>query len=183
MARKPGNGFICSGCWIYRCQRVTLQFLTEGFRDGQTAASHSWWLSGEGFYALRKEDHTKLYEHLLKPPNRFALSFRSAAVPRNELHCSILNDHAVLRADTELFFTFDNVPFIYSIHELEMAIKQGGNGRLPGVQLLLRHLGKSLQPDPQFNKLPQRGRPPNLDEGKGNRRLVTSSGIAILKSK
>lgn len=126
---------------------------------------------------MRNEDYSKVYEFLLKPPIRFFLSLHSTGGPRNELHCTLLNDQPIIRADTELYFTLDNVPQSYTIYELETALKQGGVGRHPGVQTLIRYLG----PGPQLNGPPtkqDRGRPPNPKDGKVTHKIVRASGIA-----
>ena len=175
-AKRPGNGYVCQGCFLYRRQRVTVSFLTGGFRDGQTAADHSWWLTEKGAHALQTEDFPRVYDLLLKPPLRFVLSLKTVKGPRNELHLSQLNDHGLIRAETDLLFTLDNVPFTYTIYELDNALKHGGNGRYPGVQALLRFLGK---PPPHLlpsTKPNQRGRPNNPVDGKGPQRLIQTSG-------
>ena len=177
LAKRPGNGYICQGCWLYRRKRVTVNYYMGGYRDGQTAADHSWLVREAGDWVLCNEDYSKVYEFLLKPPIRFFLSLRSTGGPRNELHCTLLNDQPIIRADTGLYFTLDNVPQSYTIYELEMALKHGDVGRHPGVQTLIRYLG----PGPLLNETDTkqgRGRPANPKDGKVTHKIVRASGVA-----
>jgi len=165
-ARFPGNSYICTGCWYYRRQRVTIRFLTGGWQDIQTPARHAWWITSHGAWGVRSADHAKLYELLRKPPLRFVLALRSDACARNELHLQELNDHEALRADTKLRFTIDHLVHEYTIHELESLLKTGA-GASPGVNALQRYLGPppaALTPGPQEKK--ERGRPPDAPDGK-----------------
>lgn len=172
-AKNPSGIYCCVGCGLFRRKRVTVAFLTEGFRDGQTLAHYSWWLTDGRAVAVRDEDHLPLYKELLRPPLQFVLALKTPSCTRNELHLAIANDNCIVKADTPLWFTLDNVPHSYTIYELDSAIKNGGTGTAPGVQALLRFLGKP----PVIDVKPaERGRPREHD-GKITKRIVCASGV------
>lgn len=167
LARHPGMPFICIGCWLWRRKRVQIAYLDEREKkDGQCAMNHSWWITEEGAWAIRPEDYSQLYSLLLSPPTVFALSLISDKSTHNQLHLNFYNDELVIRQDTRLLFTFDNIVMSYSIYELEMGLKEGATGKEPGVQALIRMLGRydNLGKEEAEKKGP--GRPPALDDAK-----------------
>lgn len=169
-AKCPGEAYVCQGCQLFRRKRVTLPFLAEGFRDGQTTADHSWYLTEAGVWGLRDADHLTLYKKLLEPPRRFVLALKTADCRRTEIHLAAANDCPEIKANTPLSFTLNNKPQQYTVYDLETAIKQN-NHVSPGVQALIRFLGKP----PLLNRPNDKGRPAHLD-GKVTQRLIRSDG-------
>lgn len=171
-ARCPSNGYICLGCQVYRRPRVTLHYLKEGFKDGQCLRKHSWWLTPEGVRILREADYPTLYQLLLNPPHVFCLVLHSPTRTPVELHLAVLNEHSVLKAETDLIFTLDNVQLSYNSYELEHAIRHGVDGKSPGVQQLLSFLGKPpTLPEKEKNG---KGRP--VSEENKSQKLIRVSG-------
>lgn len=143
-ARRPGNTFVCLGCWLWRRKRITIRFLRGlkgDYKDGQCPLWHSWLVTDAGAWALRPEDRPRLWEVLLKPPLRFVLGLLDEVGETSCIHLMKVNDVQEVKADTPLTFTVNNVPYVYTVYELEEAILQGPEGREPGAQALLRLLG------------------------------------------
>lgn len=144
-AKFPGNQYQCIGCWLFGKQKITTFWLGGGYKDSQTPSKHSWWITAEGCWAVRlPEDTTALYKVLLRPPLRFALSLLEGQnPPPNRLQMALANCHTEIKASTPLTFTVNEVPFCYSVYELEEALTSPGDlaGRLPGVRELIRILG------------------------------------------
>ncbi len=170
-AKRPGNYYMCWGCWLWRRQRITVCFLggrkrgivppkpgyAEGFMDIQAPCKHSWYIAEDGAWALSPWDSTALYEKLLKPPFRFVLSLLSNGPAMSGVLChpgvdnllqlAECNDVESVRGDTPLAFTLNNVRHEYTTYELGEALKNGsGEGCLPGVQALIRTLGLRVKP-------------------------------------
>lgn len=170
-ARCPNNAYVCKGCLIYR-RKGTITYLGGGFKDGQLLKHHSWWLTPEGISILRPEDYPALYHLLLAPPHVFAFALRNDAILSNELHLAVVNENALIKAETSLQFTLDHVPFTYNSYELEHAIRHGVHGKSPGVQQLLHFLGKPpVLPEKSKNG---KGRP--LTEDNKTQKLIRVSG-------
>ncbi|MDE2095657.1 MAG: hypothetical protein KGL39_00240 [Patescibacteria group bacterium] len=179
MARRPGNPWICKGCWLWRRQRVTVNYLGGDFKDGQTAGHHSWWIEEKGAWALRKESYPKLYEKLLAPPRHFVLSLLvtdpvvsgaiglAPALTNHLQHC-VANNVDSLFPDTPLFFTVNGIQHQYTVYELEDGLRNGSEGKEPGIGALIRVLGTyPLPPKPgQDNEPRGRGRPPKPEDAK-----------------
>lgn len=182
-AKRPGNAFICQGCWIWRRASVTVNFLSGGFKDHQTAKNHSWWVTPEGVWAIRKEDKGALYERLLKPPTVFFLSLKlDTGGVDNLLQLCVVNNMGGIIADTQLRYTLCNVMHIYTVYELEVAVREGPIGTEPGVQALLSRLGSV----PSNVVIPPgekrgRGRPKTVDideeESMPNKKVLVASGM------
>lgn len=182
LARCPGNGFICNGCWIWRRQRTTVFYLDHTFerphfRDGQSLRYASVYCTEQGAWLVRDHEKEALYALLLDPPKRFFLSLLSA-YGENHLQLAHTNDLPAIQADTPLTFTLDGIPHTYSVYELEMAAKHGPEGRLPGVQALARLFGPPpVSPAPEKRKV---GRPAGegdeLQAVKAVRRYIKTSG-------
>ncbi len=140
--RRVSRPYVCYGCHIYARQRVTVPFLSGGFKDpGKIArgfSEWSWWLTELGCWGVRLEDvadRKSLLKLLLKPPLRFALSLLDGD-KTNYLYKATSNDHKEVKADTRLLFTLDGTPHSYSVYELERSTKDGPAGKDPGVGLL-----------------------------------------------
>ncbi len=185
-AMRPGSGYLCIGCWLYRRPRVTVHFLRpEGeycFKDGQCLKNHSWWLDESGVWGIDEQSHPVLWEKLLKPPLRFALALREgAAAPANLLQVSVANDLLDVRADTKMHFTVNNVAHTYTIYDIEEGMKQGTNGRESGVAVLFRMLG--MPPRKEVVTVPKgKGRPRNEDRVDPKRLVkaaLLSGGMAV----
>src|SRR5258708_35845025 len=72
--KRPGNGYICLGCWLWRKKRTTITYLAGGYKDGQTAKDHSWLITETTANVIAsEEDFNKLYGFLVKPTGSFAL--------------------------------------------------------------------------------------------------------------
>lgn len=169
----PSSSYICQGCWLYRRRRVTYNFFDHGFKDGQCLQDWSWLLTDDGIWILRKEDYPLLWEFLLSPSLRFALSLVSDTSLKNEVHLTILNELPEINASSQLHFSLDNTILGYTIYELEHAISKSPNGSQPGVHALLRILGTP----PAQKEQPKRdkGRPATED-GKVTQKLIRVSG-------
>lgn len=157
-AKRPSHRFVCTGCYYYRMKRVTVRYLMEGYSDKQRPEDHSWWVSEDGAFAIRKENHPLLWEYLLSPPPRFYFSLLTEPERiKNHLQCCIINDNPAVDIDTKLQFTIDNVPYTYTVYELEEALStKESDGKEPGVRELIR----LLQPYHTEEKAKkQRGRP------------------------
>jgi len=141
LCKKPSSPWICRGCWLFRRQRITVPFLTEGYRDGQSPMKNSWWITDKGAWAIRSEDRQGLYRLLLNPPGTFALSLL-ADNELNHLQLMEVNDvNMPLKGETLLKFTLNNVLHTYCPYDLDTVIKTKGAGKEPGVRALLNWLG------------------------------------------
>lgn len=157
-AARPGNQYMCVGCWMWRRRRVTAQFVGGGFKDGQAINLHSWWITTAGAYAIRQGDETALYDRLLAPPGRFCLALLEGGC-RNEIQLMTTNDLKSVTVETPLAFTINNVRQTYTVYELEEGLTYGTEGKMPGVRELIRILGAYTLPE--VRRQPEgRGRPP-----------------------
>lgn len=159
LAKRPGNQFICKGCWLFRRKRITINNLDGTWRDYQSPILHSWWVTEDGSWTINSlTDKTKLYEKLLHPPLKFCLSLLVTQT-KNLLQLTPVNDVHRIIADTPLTFSVDNNSMIYSVYELEYALRtEDYTGLEPGVQVLIRLLGPYLLPKEEEKKR-GRGRP------------------------
>lgn len=181
-AKRPGNGWICAGCWNFRRRRVTVNFIDGTYVDGRTAQNFSWWFTPNSALAVPPSNNNMLFDKLLNPPNQFVLSLIITdpvisgyiGVPTgtvNRLQFMAANNYEEIKAETVLDFTVNNVPHKYSVYELEEAIKRDEpNGWEPGVRALISFLGK---PSKKEEKNPS-GRPIKEETHEGRiRRTVT----------
>lgn len=179
-AKRPSNPFICVGCWLWRRKRVTVRFLggvgRDALKDGQCALNHSWLITETSALVISKDSQEELKEFVLAPHSRFILAFLDdpTGLTKNHLHLMVANDLPEVLADTPLVFTVNNVPFVYSVYELETAITQGTGGRLPGVAQLFRLLGIPEPVVDEDGKLPKReaGRPAPKQDGRVTQQIV-----------
>lgn len=168
--KRPANAYVCRGCWLWRRLRQPILFLASGCLDIQSPQNHSWWITEEGAWGIRYGDYDALYRRLLQPSKQFVLALRdSPKAPPNHIHLAVLNEAApIMQKDTVLTFTLNNVPFQYTVYELETALRdktpERFNGKLSGVRALITMLGEDIAP--QLKPLPEpskeRGRPPVL---------------------
>ncbi len=175
-ARNPNSPWVCISCWLYRRQRVTLVTLKERRQvDKQCLLNHSWVLTDEDVFTLERDDYHALYELLLFPPLRFALSLiYPANTVKNQIQFAVVNELLAVKADTPLTFTLNNQPLTYTIYELEEGIRHGGSGKLPGVRMLLDILGPyTLPSDEVMKEKRERGRPRKDKDALTDGRLVT----------
>lgn len=177
-AKFPHSLFVCRGCWMYRRPSYTVRFLDDTFQDRQTGYKHSWFLTDRGAWVVRKIDGPYLLEKLMSPPLRFSLSLTDGSIP-NYLQLALVNNVTEVQADTPLSITVNNVPFTYTVYELEDAIRCGVvEGKEAGVRELIRFLGDQLPPPIQVEE-PKRGRG-EREERPGAKdvvkRIVTKSG-------
>lgn len=157
-AKVPSSLYVCIGCWLFRRKLTTVTFLNGTIKDRQTASAHSLYITETeccaigkpeppsvlsprpgSFPASKASDYQLLYERLLNPPLRFALAFTDP-MP-NQLQLIAANDCSTVDKNTPLTFTLNNQPQTYTVYELEEGIKKGPEGKMPGVQTLLRILG------------------------------------------
>lgn len=159
-AKRPGNAFVCQGCVLWRAPKTTIRYLSGGYKDGQSAKDHPWWVCEEGAWTFRGSDYQTLWKMILKPPSRFCLAFLDGK-HENLLQLMVANDIPVLRTTTPLTFTINNVPFFYSLYELKTALQRGETGKLSGVRELIKILGpcESLPPLPPPEEEKKPGRP------------------------
>lgn len=153
-AKKPGNSYICVGCWLYRKQSTTVTYLGGELKDRQSLRNFSWVIT-DRVWTLDKELAQSIYKLLLDPPKRFCLSIIDKS-KENLIHNAVVNNLKEIRADTELDFTFDNSPYRYSVYELFEGLKNGVDGKLPGVRVLIEYLG-AYEFAPDEIKEPQKG--------------------------
>ena len=139
-ALRPGNTYICVGCWLWRRTNLSVNFLSGGVTDRQTPSSHSWWITSDGAWGIRHEDHGTLGQLLLNPPLRFCLMLLGE-LQVNHIQTAMANDLAEIKSDTPLTFTVDGKPLTYTVYDLREALKSGPVGRDPGTTVLLRLLG------------------------------------------
>ncbi len=170
LALRPGNGYICNGCWLWRRQRVTVNFLGGGLKDVQSAANWGWYVAGARAWALRptsEPDRATLFKRLLDPPPRFFLALRESEP--SLLQYAVANCLQEVTASSPVVYTLDNKPMTYTIYELEHALAHGPGGTEPGVQALLRVFGVPDAPQGDVGEQEQdapakrgRGRPPKV---------------------
>ncbi len=143
-AKRPGNYYICTGCWHWRRKSVTVRYMDGTMTDRKEPQHFSWWITLGGAISLREKnegDASVLYENLLFPPFTFCLTLLKDQ-KINLLQHSIVNDYDEITADMDLSFTVDNVELTYNIYELEQALRnQDVGGTSPGVQALIRMFG------------------------------------------
>lgn len=185
LPRRPGNGYVCVGCQLWRQGSITVRFFDEAnprFKDRQKPCLHSWWITKDGAWGLR-ENAPNIYRSLLKPPCTFVLALLDGTGVPNHLHCAIANDIAEIKADTQLHFTVNNIPHAYTVYELEAGLRGGKEGTLPGVQALIRYFGAWDLPKPSHEEARQagivdrgKGRPGPPNDGKVLSKQVTMSG-------
>ena len=141
-AKRPGNSYICAGCWSFRRKRVTIHFLDGKFKDGQTPKELSWFISEQKAFAVRIENSSELYKQLLNPPKCFVLGLLdNPCKTPNNLHQMLVNFNQEIKADTILYFTINNIPHNYTIYDLESALSNEMAGKTPGVAALCRLFG------------------------------------------
>lgn len=122
------------------------------------------------------EDHKNLWELLLAPPPLFCLSLVESGKIDNQLHLSTINDHAILTAETPLFYTIDNVVHEFTVYELKEGCKWGMEGKSPGVRALARVLGEHpIEQDKYVEG--RRGRPPKHDDDDVRRVVSKKSNV------
>lgn len=145
LVKRPSNAYICKGCWLFRRTRITVRFLTADsempFKDIQCPINHSWFITRDGAWGIRKkEDAAALYEILIDPPLQFVLTLISPG-QRNHIQIAVLNDLSEITGDTNLKFTLDGAEFAYTPYELEAILTQGPSGVQPGTKALFDFLG------------------------------------------
>jgi hypothetical protein len=166
MAKKPDSPWQCHACWLWNRKRVTIDLLSEGFKDGQCLLHHSTLITPEKVLACDlPKAKEKLYGTLLSPPLEFSLSLLEGDNQKNLIQHHILNVHNEIKASTELHFTVNNIPHTYTVHELEETLEHGDNGRMPGARAIYRLLGPVAKaPGENIEQVKQklrRGRPTN----------------------
>jgi hypothetical protein len=141
-AKYVANHWICKGCWLFRRKKITVTFVDKMWQDSQCPQNHSWWITEKEALAIRPPSYAILYDLLLKPPRRFALSLLGDA-KENMLHFALANDIPFeVTGETPLVFTIANKPYSYTIYELEEALENGEpEGKEPGVRALIDLLG------------------------------------------
>lgn len=178
-ARRPSSPYLCFGCWRFSWKRVTLNFLSGGFKDGRCAVDSSILFTEQGVWIVRpgdKEDAAALYPLLLKPPLRFGLMLLEGS-HRNNLGLGLVNDFPDgVKAETVLGFTINNIRHDYTPYELEEGLRNGAQGKSPGVQALMRLFGV-VQLPPKEGARPEkmeRGRPKPLEDGRQLQKMVVA---------
>lgn len=179
-ARFPSNPYICKGCWLFRRKRLTVWNLGGEFKDGQCPINHSWWITSCESLVIDDNCRVGLYEYLLRPPLKFALSLIDGEKIENLLHFCPVNDHEKILGDTPLLFHLNNIQHAYTVYELTEALKHGTEGKEPGVRALIALLGpytlaREAPPEDGSSEgkggKKGRGRP-REEDGRINRKLV-----------
>lgn len=201
IAKRVNNPYICMGCWLWRRKSITVQWLDGTIKDRQTPPNHSWLLvddmrlngDGKNAWVIDTKLHPsgtpkneQLYQKLLNPPTKFSLSFIEFGA-QNHIQLCTTNEVVKVEAATPLSFTVNGLPFIYTIQELDHALRHGPQGMEPGVQALVRLLGPSdlfteeerLKREAEKN--PKMGRPPALLGGQSTKKVIGASGVGVSK--
>ena len=160
--RCPGDPYLCEGCFQFRYKRFTAFRLDGTYRDLQTGPTNSWWLTRETARIVDSPLYWRVYELLLQPPHTFCLSIITTAKV-NELHQCVVNDFVEIKADTQLWFSLDNVALSYSVYELEQAVSNPEAQRSPGIRRLMDLLGP---PRLAIESEENRGASPRASHGK-----------------
>ncbi len=158
--KRHANAYICIACYMFRRPRLTVEYLSGGYRDGQFPPNHSWWITEKGVWGIRTEDYLKLWDLILHPPLRFVLALKEGDF-KNHLHLLAANDHKEVLADTPNVFTINGVQLTYTTYELSEAFRRGVEGKSAGVRELIRILGN---PKIEEEQKRGRGRPPKFLE-------------------
>lgn len=167
----PSNHYVCMGCFLYRRQRITLNFMDGTYKDRQAARNHSWIITEKGIVAFNSPS-PDLLEFVLQPPVKFAMSIIDK-IP-NQIQLAAMNDFPEIKANTPLVFTMNGEKIEYTVYELKEAIDHGEQGKEPGVRLLLSLVGELPKKVVNMEKR-ERGRPVNVeDETTQVKRLVSS---------
>jgi hypothetical protein len=155
LALNYPSPYVCVGCWLWRRASITAFWLTDGYRDRQKPVEHSWLITEEGAWAVRREDADELYANLLDPPRKFALALIDGDKMKNHPQMGVVNELPEVKADTPLRYTLNGIVLTYTVYELEeMRKANNGQGKSPGVQALVRLFGK-----PKAGEKKGRGRP------------------------
>lgn len=170
----PGSHYYCRGCWLFKRNRITVNFLTGGYKDSQDPQKHSWFITETTSSVLElSKDKTELYEQLLSPPLRFTLALLDGVGSTNHLQSMVVNDNTSgINANTPLLFTINDIVHTYTPYELDTGLKQGADGRIPGVRALIRLLGEYVREEEKRG----RGRP--IKEEKPNNKNVRAKSGA-----
>lgn len=139
-AKRPNNTYICMGCWLWRRKRLTITFMDADYKDGRCPVNFSWLITPDYAKAIKSTNKKEIYGYLLNPEKVFVLSLITEK-SINHLHCAIANAHEVVTAETELFFTIDNIVLSYTIYELEDALTSSPQGKSPGIISLIHFFG------------------------------------------
>jgi len=180
MAKRPGEPYICIGCWLYHRKRLTISFLDGKYEDVQCPMDHSWWITERESFAISESCYHKLLRILLRPPRTFVLGLKTKENISNLLHLFITNDVSILREDTPLFFTLNNIPHEFNTYELKEALRGNIKGRVPGVSALLNLFGSKTIKNADLEGLikRKRGRPKIEDEETNpSQKIIAISGL------
>lgn len=171
VAKRPGNAFVCVGCYLWRRKRVTVPFFgSTEYKDGRCFMDYSVVITDRGAWAVRvPDDADALYKLLLSPPLTFCLSLiEKDRAKTNLLQLAPVNEVKEVRGDTELSFLLNGTPFKYSVYELEETLRNGPAGRSPGARALEQLLGPYTvvrEGDDAKDDKKQKGRPKKEEPG------------------
>lgn len=187
-AKVPSSHWICTGCWLWRRQSITLQFLNgRGYQDRQAPSKWSWLITEKEALALRVsgqavfasgclQDRELAYQYLLRPNGQsFCLSLVSSGQV-NQLHLACVNQSSSgFTAGAQFTYTLDGRQLTYTVHELEEAIRKNANGASPGVRLLMEHLGPAPEGLVELNRdapLKPKAGHPIVEQGQALRKKI-----------
>lgn len=180
-ARRPGNSYVCSGCWMFRRTSITVRYLGNGYRDRRQPAKESWLLTPHKAWGLRGPQTAQhVYPILLKPPPLFALSLIHDG-QENLLHTCPVNASTKWEAANPIAYSLDGTVLHYTPYELEHALRYGAEGKTIGVRSLISFFGTfPMMPPPEVAQVEtgERGRRKghNPDAKQHLKRVVTGSG-------
>ena len=167
-AKRPTSQWMCGACTLWKRPKITVKFLDDTFKDGKCSPNFNWWISDTECRAI--PDYTILnpiYEKLLNPPLMFSLILSNPKDRvKNELHLATFNKNEKVLADTELKYTLNNKECFYTIYELTEALKNGLEGKSPGVRYLINLFGTYdiNEGKVKSEEKRKRGRPPKIEE-------------------
>lgn len=158
LPKYPGGHYICSGCWHWRRKSLTVNYLGGGQKDRQQPKDHSWIITKTGAYGITPAPSQHVIDYLTNPDLPFCLSIVTNDKIPNLIHLAEVNQPQELTAETLLEFTVDHTLFTYSIYELEEGLKYGREGKMPGVQALIKMFAVEKGKD-EVNPIKEEPRP------------------------
>ena len=172
LAKMPGSPYTCLGCWLFRRPRLTIRFLDKTYIDGKCPIDWSWFITETEALSFKSINMSPfVYKILLNPPLKFVLAIVEDSI-KNHPQLMVSNDLESIEKDTKLNYTFNGRHFVYTIYELEQALRHGTQGIEPGVQELVRRFGPHQLPAEEEDSIEGPGRRPPMEDAKALKKVV-----------